>query len=99
MILFLDSITVEKNFNYEIGGIATLQCTVSARGISEPSRIAWTHNGNTIQNSTGSTNTLLLHQFRASQVGQYFCHASFASVTGNESIIINATCKPIMHSL
>ena len=75
-----------------VGSNITLSCAVVSEETKALPKIFWSGPINS-QNMTGLSSTLSLDPLRAANAGTYMCHASFGSVTGNESINVTATCK------
>ena len=75
-----------------VGSHITLSCRVNRSGTENMPNIFWSGPISS-QNMTGPPSTLCLDPLRAANAGTYICHASFESVTGNESINVTATCK------
>ena len=75
-----------------VGSNIALSCRVNRNGTENMPNIFWSGPVDS-QNMTGLSSTLSLDSLRAANAGTYMCHASFESVTGNESINVTASCK------
>lgn len=75
-----------------VGSNVALSCRVNRSGTENMLKIFWSGPVDS-QSMIGLSSTLSLDPLRAANAGTYMCHASFESVTGNESINVTATCK------